>query len=176
MIAVFDATVLVYLLDADAKAPLDPSRGAPIECCADRVNHLLSELQEMKARIVIPTPSLAEVLVKAADAAGEWLAQLNRSRHFHVVPFDARAAVEYAAMESERLRVAGRRTAATRAKAKFDAQIVAIAAIERATVIYSDDADIATLSAGRFDVKGVLSLPLPPQPPQLGLPFKDQGR
>lgn len=173
MIAVFDATVLVYLLDAEAKAPIDPATGAPMERCAERVNHLLSGLQETKARIVIPTPSLAEVLVKAADAAGGWMEQLNRSRHFHVASFDARAAVEYAAMESERLRRAERRTAATRSKAKFDAQIVAIAAIERATVIYSDDADIATLSAGRFDVRGVLSLPLPPQPPQLGLPFRE---
>ena len=44
MIVVFDASVLVYLIDADAKAPLDPSTGKPLEQCKERIKHLLASL------------------------------------------------------------------------------------------------------------------------------------
>jgi len=55
LIVVFDASVLVYLIDADAKAPLDPSTGKPLEQCKERIEHLLASLQQQGAKIVIPT-------------------------------------------------------------------------------------------------------------------------
>jgi hypothetical protein len=48
-------------------------------------------------------------------------------------------------------------------KAKFDDQIVAIAAVEGATTIYCDDEDIAKLAEGRFGVIKVAAIPLPPE-------------
>lgn len=84
MIVAFDASVLVYMVTPDANAPLDRTTGQPVVRCADRVSHLIATLQREKATIVIPTPSLAEVLVRAGDSAPQWLAMLERSRHFRI--------------------------------------------------------------------------------------------
>jgi predicted nucleic acid-binding protein len=109
------------------------------------------------AKIIIPTPALGEVLVKAQQAAPELLRYLTSSKHFRVAPFDAMAAVEYATMHGARLG----KTITNRAKAKFDEQIVAIARVENAAIIYSDDADIVKLAGPRMQVLGIASLPLP---------------
>lgn len=164
MIVAFDATVLVYLLDDKARPPIDLQTGKPVPYCAERVKALIEELQHDKAKIVVPTPSLAEVLVKAQQAAPTWLAVLNASKHFRVAPFDERAAVEFAAMQANKQ--AGRFAGQSRQKAKFDDQIVAIAAIEGAEVIYSDDVDIKKLAGDRFKVLGIADLPLPEQQAQ----------
>src|SRR5262249_26177119 len=91
---------------------------------------------------------------------------LGSSRHFRIAPFDERAAVEFAARRAERKAQSGKSPAPTHAKAKFDDQIVAIAAVEGATLIYSDDSDIKTLVDKRFEVKGIAELPLPPENPE----------
>jgi hypothetical protein len=75
----------------------------------------------------------------------ELLRILSSSRHFRIAPFDERAAVEFAARQAERIAASERAPAATRTKAKFDDQIVAIA-VEGATTIYSDDEDISKLA------------------------------
>jgi predicted nucleic acid-binding protein len=169
MIVAFDASVLMYLLDEKTAAPLGED-GQPVQDCQARVSHLIAELQRAKAKIVIPAPSLAEVLVYGGPAGAEWLNILNTSRRIQITPFDVKAAVEYAVME--RMRVgAGARQGVTRAKAKFDAQIVAIARVEGATTIYSDDADVRRLWADDNQVKGIADLPLPPADAQMRMEF-----
>jgi predicted nucleic acid-binding protein len=168
MIVAFDASVLVYLLDDTSAAPQDDD-GMPISDCQARVSHLIAELQRAKAKIIVPAPALAEVLVYGGSASATWLSILNTSRHIRVSPFDERAAVEYAAMELERL--SSRRTNVPRAKAKFDQQIVAIARIEGAELIYSDDHDIRRLWRAEDQVIGIAALPLPPQDAQLSIEF-----
>ena len=57
-------------------------------------------------------------------------------------------------------------------KVKFDRQIVAIAKIEGADVIYSNDDDIARYSArDGLEVVALEELPAPPEKPQAELPF-----
>lgn len=169
MIVAFDTSVLVYFFDEHAKAPIDAATGAPVSGCKDRLNFLIATLQRDKTKIVIPTPALGELLVKGREAAPEWLAILHKSRHFRIAGFDERAAVEFAATQAERLASGQKNEGATRAKAKFDDQIVAIAAVEGATVIYSDDPHIQKLAGSRFEVIGIPDLPLPPQEPQFSL-------
>lgn len=170
MIVAFDANVLIYIFDEQAKAPHDPATGQPVAECKARVDFLIASLQREKAKVIIPTPSLGEVLVRAQEAAPEWLRLLHQSRHFRIAPFDERAAVEFAAAQAQRRRPLGQKNATvSRAKAKFDDQIVAIAAVEDATIIYSDDPHIRKLAAGRFEVIGVADLALPPQDAQLNL-------
>jgi hypothetical protein len=149
----------------------------PVIQCQERVTFLLESLQQQNAKIVIPTPALAEVLVRGAKGGPEFLRILSSSRHFRIAPFDERAAVEFAARQAERIAVSARAPAATRTKAKFDDQIVAIAAVEGATTIYSDDEDIAKLAEGRFEVTGIAAIPLSPESAQGKLPFEagDQG-
>ena len=172
MIVAFDASILIYVIDDQAKPPVDPATGQPVDRCHERVTHLLKSLQQQNAKIIIPTPALAEVLVGAAKAGPEYLRILASSRHFRIAGFDERAAVEFAAREAQRMAGGGRAPATTRAKAKFDHQIVAIAAVEGATAIYSDDADIAKLAEGRFEVIKIAAIPLPPEAVQGTLPFE----
>lgn len=169
MIVAFDTSVLVYFFDEHANAPIDPATNAPAADCKERLDFLIATLQQDKAKIIIPTPALGELLVKAQQAAQEWLAILHKSRHFRIAGFDERAAVEFAATQAERAASGQKNEGATRAKAKFDDQIVAIAAVEGATVIYSDDPHIKSLAGGRFEVIGVADLPLAPQKAQFSL-------
>jgi hypothetical protein len=64
-----------------------------------------------------------------------------RERGIRIVSFDERAAVEFAAVQAARI-AAATKAHAPRENAKFDDQIVAIAAIEGATIIYSHDEGI----------------------------------
>jgi predicted nucleic acid-binding protein len=163
MIVVFDASVLIYIIDENAPAPKDAATGLPVPQCKERVEHLIDELQKDGAKIVIPTPALGEVLVRATDAP-KLLSQLTSSKHFKVAAFEEKAAVEFSLMQRTRTT----KPTSSRTKAKFDDQIVAIARVERATVIYSDDADIAKLAGPSVTVIGMASLPMPPAPPSAG--------
>jgi predicted nucleic acid-binding protein len=169
LIVAFDASVLIYVLDEQAKAPTDPATGAPVDRCKERVFHLIASLQRQNAKIVIPTPALGEVLVRAIKAGPEFLRILSGSRRFVVASFDERAAVEFAARQAERASTERRGVGAARVKAKFDDQIVAISAVHGVETIYSDDADIKALVAGRVAVVGIAELSLPPESAQTEL-------
>jgi predicted nucleic acid-binding protein len=175
LIVAFDASILIYVIDDRAKPPVDPATGQPVDRCQELVKRLLESLQQQNAKIVIPTPALAEVLVRAVRGGPMFLQILGSSRHFRIAGFDERAAVEFAARQAERIAGGWRAPATIRAKAKFDDQIVAIAAVEGATAIYSDDADIAKLAEGRFEVTRIAAIPLPPDAAQSILPFDSDG-
>lgn len=160
MITVIDASVLLYMLDARASAPIDRNTGQPVTDCKARIDHLVETLAKRQDKLVIPTPALAEVLVMAGTAGPEWLRLLRQSRHIRLGDFDERAAIECAMLAATR-RTGGADTR-PRAKAKFDEQIVAIANVAGAKIIYSDDSDIAGMVRGGVQVIGVGALPLPP--------------
>lgn len=172
MTVAFDASVLVYFLDEKAAAPLDPQTGKTVANCKERIELLCETLQRDGETIIIPTPALAEVLVRAGTAAPEWLQILSTSRFFRIVPFDERAAIEFAVAQANRR---GNR-AVGRQKAKFDDQIVAIAVVEGATVIYSDDEHIKTLAGQRMKVVGISELPERPRGAQGTLPLQQPLR
>ena len=65
MTVAFDASILIYVIDEQAKPPADPATGKPVDRCHERVTHLLETLQQENTKIVIPTPALAEALVRA---------------------------------------------------------------------------------------------------------------
>jgi predicted nucleic acid-binding protein len=166
LIVAFDANILIYFFNENANAPMDAVTGQPVTDCKARIDFLIATLQRNKAKIIIPTPALGEVLVKAQEAAPQWLQLLQKSRYFRIASFDERSAVEFAAMQRQRRATGTKFPATTRAKAKFDDQIVAIATVEGASKIYSDDPDIKMLAGARFDVIGIGDLPLPPKSEQ----------
>ena len=177
---VFDATTLLLFLEPDARAPLDPATNKPVTDAKARIDHLIEALEKRRATIVIPTPALSEVLVHAGEAGPEYLDILNTTRCFRIEPFDQRAAVELATMTREALREGDLRagTQATRAKLKFDRQIIAIARTQSQTTIYSDDQDIATLAEPLgLEVTPAHALPVPPEDAQrrLELDRSDEG-
>lgn len=165
MIAVMDSTVLTFVLKPESRGPEGITR------LAERVIYLLKELDRSGTIISIPTPTLAEVLVHAGDVAQDFLALISRNRSFRVSDFDQLAAIEHAALVEQRLAHTPRLPRAQHARAKFDEQILAIAAVQGATTIYSDDQGLRKLAGDRFAVLGLADLPLPPEDPQASLDF-----
>ena len=96
--AVFDATTLIHVFEANAPAVTDPSTGEPIPDAMKRVELLIQTLSEAKEKVVIPTPALSEILVHAEQAVSGYLDILHKSSSFRIVPFDERAAIELAAI------------------------------------------------------------------------------
>lgn len=164
---VFDATFLVPLLDPEVTAGADAK---------DRVNYLVETLGKQNQKIIVPTPALSEVLVGAGDAAPGYLDELGKSSRFSIKPFGVRAAVEAAAAHREAIGKGHKAegTGSTWTKVKFDRQIVAIAKVENADIIYSDDGDIERY-AKRDGIKVIKSKDLPARPvnPQIGLPLSE---
>ncbi|MGY4511361.1 hypothetical protein [Bradyrhizobium sp. USDA 3650] len=161
MIVAFDASILTFVIDENAAAPIDPTTGVAVTFCKERVQHLLDTLQQNNSKIIIPTPSLGEVLVKAGAAAPKIVAEFATSKHFKVADFDIRAAVEFATRQNAREKGIEKRT-----KAKFDDQILAIAIVENASVIFSDDKKLANAAPFNVTVTGIAELELPPQKAQ----------
>jgi len=171
---VFDATTLLYLFDPEAKAPTDPETGNPVIRVKERIAFLVSELERRKEKIIVPTPALSELLVRAGDAGPEYLEILGKSAAFKVVDFDQRAAVEVAAATREAIEAGGKKggSESSWAKIKFDRQIVAIARVERTSTIYSDDGDIVRFAKNAgVAVICVKDLPLPPEEAQASFPL-----
>lgn len=167
---VFDASVLLLLLDPDTSPPNDPATGQPVSQCKARIAHFIAQLTRSREKIIIPTPALSEALVRAGEAAPQYLDIMRNSRFFQVSPFGTTAAVEAAELMRLRIDKLGSLKgdgSDSRAKIKFDLQIIAIARVTRATIIYTDDSGLSKLAAPLgITAKGVFSLPLPPEDPQ----------
>ena len=169
---VIDATTLLLMLRPDTPVPGGPA-GIKIDRPKERIDYLVQQLDKAKSKIVIPTPALSEALVRAGAAATQQIVDhLQRYSVFAIEPFDTRAAIEVAAMTRDALASGKKRgaSAATWAKVKYDRQIVAIAKVNGATTIYSDDGDMKTLARpSKIDVVSLADLPLPPTKAQLDL-------
>lgn len=173
---VIDATTLLLLVRPETPVPAGPG-GSSVEKVQERIANLVQELDKAKVKIIIPTPALSEVLVRAgAEASQQIVEQLQKLSVFRIEPFDARAAIEVASMSREALRSGKKRgeSTAVYAKVKYDRQIVAIAVVNGATTIYSDDGDIRTLATTRrLRVVSLSELPLPSEDAQLKMPFTE---
>lgn len=174
MTVAFDATFLLYLFrdPGTVPAPLDAA-GKPIQYAKERVEALLSELQKTRTTIVVATPALSEIMVRAGVAAGQqYMALMGRARVFKIVPFEIRAAIETAIMHGHATSGEKNRapTAATHAKLKYDRQIVAIAKVEGVHVFYTDDGDQCGLAERQgMTVRGLGDLPIPTAASQLDI-------
>jgi predicted nucleic acid-binding protein len=161
---VIDATTLLLLLRPGILGPAN-AEGVPIERPKERIELLVERLQKAGTKIIVPTPALSEILVRAgADGSQQIVEYLNKYAVFRIEPFDTRAAIELAAMTREAIGRKAKRgsSAATWAKIKFDRQIVAIAKVCGANEIYSDDRDMESIAKlANIKVIGLADLPLP---------------
>ena len=169
--------VLLLVLQPNAKPPVDPSTGSPLLGAVERLNLLIQQLTDGGEKVLIPTPALSEVLVYAGTAIQDYLNILTSQAPFKIVPFDLKASIEAAIAHREALERGGTRAPAdgrgeSRAKIKFDRQIVAIAKAEGARAVYSDDESVIRYSrqAG-LEALRTSDLPLPPDDPQAELPL-----
>lgn len=173
---VIDATMLMLLFRPDVPARATDSKGKTIDYVPERVAHLVKTLESSKSRIVIPTPVLSELLVRAsAEETQRILEEINRLAVFRIEPFETRAAIEVAVMTRSALAAGDKKGGSNEpwAKVKFDRQIVAIALVLQASTIYTDDGNVTvTANAVGISTLGLADLPLPPETAQGKLPFE----
>lgn len=181
---VFDTSILALAFDEDANPPTDPATNELLTDCQVRIDYLIKSLSKTKTRVLIPTPVMAEYLVRAGLDKDKRLSELTSSRVFVVAAFDIRAAVECAGMEdADYLRLRAIPESETKTKVKFDRQIIATAIARGASAIYTGDIKLAA-RAKRNNIEVVMTweLPLPPAPlspadPQLKLEYgSDDGK
>ena len=159
---IFDSSYLVVLLHPNP-APAKDRENKPVSQFKERVAYLTQMMDVSNDTIGVPTPAMAEVLVRSGASRAKYVSTLSDTWKFQILPFDSRAAIEaadlIAAIKSQKEKWE------TWAKVKFDIQIVSIAKAEAATVIYSDDKDVENY-AKRFKIRviRICDLPLPPPP------------
>ncbi len=162
---VADTATLLFILQPDAKAPLGDD-GEPVTKCRERAELLLKNLSEASVRVVVPTPVLAELLVSVGPGKTQLLGEISHSAAFSVVAFDQIAAVECACLIDPTM-MRKLTPNDTKAKVKFDRQILAIAKVAGAHTLYTDDKSlIARATANGLKTVRMQDLPLPPEPPQ----------
>lgn len=171
---VFDSSFLVAAVEPAVVSAV--GHGEPEEDYRARLNQFLRQLDRDKARIVVPTPALAEIFVKKPERMDSFLRTLRRSSRFSVGEFGTAAAAAAAdLMRRHWPNPRARQAEWSRHRLKFDLQILAIAQVVNAACIYTNDKELADLaraermSAMRFQDlpplgvdQGSLQLPAPP--------------
>jgi hypothetical protein len=171
----FDNTILSLLMfpDADLQQGSDAQQ---VEYARERVLGLVQELDDAREQVAVPAPALCELLVTDGVDAQDLLTTLRSSSFIRIESFDERAAVELAMRLREARKGGDQREGLpiTKNAMKFDRQIVAIALVSNARILYSDDDGVARFATGcGLAVKRVADLPIPASQPDL--PFPEQG-
>lgn len=156
----------------DAGIPNDFKTGKPIEHAKQRIDGLLADAEKNGDVILIPTPTLSEVLVVVAPDVQEYLDELANQSYFKVVPFGERAAIEVA-LRTKAAKLKGDKkegVASAWDKVKYDRQIIAIAKVEGASIVYSTDRHIHVHgTAWGIKVLNISDLPIPATQRNLGI-------
>jgi len=171
---VFDTSIILLSIRPDVNPPINKVTGKPVDYAKERVDGLIEKLDKEKTKIIIPTPALSELLVRAGGDAAAILSDIQKSPIFKIVPFDNRAAIEVSLMTRQAIDKGNKRGAASKdctwAKVKYDRQIIAIAKVNGATTIYSDDGDIlAHANNDHLNVIRLIDIPIPQEDRQAKL-------
>lgn len=140
MMYTVDSSALALLVNPDADPPIDPATNAPLTEVRDRIEGFLSGLSPTDT-LIIPTPVLAEALVKAGDGGPALLSAIGGMARVRTRAFDTRAAIETAIMTRDALAQGGKKAGSEQPwqKVKVDRQVIAIARVENSSAIFADD-------------------------------------
>lgn len=175
-----DTTALSALFIPGAKL-CRAGTNTPIKHGKERLDALVEGVAKERGTILIPTPVLSELLVCISpDKIADLLTQLNASIWFRVEAFDSAAAVELAVRTANAIAAGDKRESAPAdtpwTKVKFDRQIVAIAIVNGASEIVSEDPHVKAIGE-RWGIKvtSVDDLPIPKEliPPPLLATLED---
>lgn len=140
MIVAVDNTFLSFFFHPDSNPPLDPNTGELVTHCALRVEAVIDDHSKRGDTILIPAPSLSELLCVVPDLE-KAISEIGRSVAFEIAPFDVRASVDLAVEIRKSIKSGDKRSgvAASWQEIKFDRQIAAIAKANGAELFYTDD-------------------------------------
>lgn len=171
----FDNTILSLLIFPDAELQ-DGSEGHKVEHARERVLGLVRQIEDARDQVIVPAPALCELLVTEGADVQDILTTLRSSAYIRIEGFDERAAVELAMRLREARKAGDQREGLpiTKGAMKFDRQIVAIALVNGAGILYSDDEGLSKFAAGcGLKVTRVIDLPIPAS--QSILPFSEHA-
>ena len=156
MVVAFDADILILLLQPSIDPPIDPGTQRRVEYVPERLSRLVKDLTERDARVIVPAPALAEVLVVPGADGSELLEVIEKQAVFQIEPFRAADAVEAAASTRAALDRGDKKSGADAPWqcVKTDRQIVAVAKRCGAAKLYSNDAGMRK-AAGDLPVVSV---------------------
>lgn len=163
MILAVDSSALVLLVNPAANPPDDPGTGQPVTQARERIEAFVRSLTSADT-LIIPTPVLAEALVRAEDGAPGLLEALGGLARAKIRPFGERAAVETAMMTRDAIYAGDKRGGSEAAwqKVKVDRQVIAVARVEGATNIYADDLNLVAFAKRLgMDAFSTWDLPVP---------------
>ena len=166
MVVAFDTDILSLMFLDSIEPPLDPITRRPVRLVRDRIRHLVDQLNDSGTQIVVPAPAFAEFLVVAGDGSPDVIELLSGQAPFSIEPFDSAAAIEAAASTRTALMQGDKRSGATGTWQciKADRQIAAVAKLNGAETIYSNDSDMQRIASLQgIQVVPVWDLPCPPE-------------
>lgn len=159
-----DTSALCLLFVPGAPAVASGS-DKPIKFAKERIEALIERTAKCGDQILIPTPALCELLIKVPPGRiPDLLAELNGSVWYRVESFDLAAAIELADRTAKAIARGDKRDGvqADWTKIKFDRQIMAIAIVNGASELISQDPHLIALGKRwDFRVIGLEDLPLP---------------
>lgn len=119
----------------------DPCNNMPVERAIDRAEALVEKIDAARGTVLIPTPVLAEVLIGLSPGqSADLVESIRQLSCFEMVSFDEIAAIECAGMiTSQELKAALADPSVTKAKFRFDRQILAIALANNVNEIWTHD-------------------------------------
>lgn len=153
------------IINPATSPPDDPATRQPVTRCEERIGLFLEALRPTDT-LIVATPVLAEVLVRAGAGAPEVLAEIATAARIKVRPFGQKAAVELAIMTLDAIRAGDKRGGSDQAwqKVKFDRQIAAVARSEGAELLFADDLGLVRFAQLLgMNVQSTWNLPLPHQ-------------
>jgi len=140
MIVAIDNTILTLILYPNAKPTPNPETGEPASDIGVRIKSLVSAHEDSGNTIVIPTPVLTETLISLDSDPAILLDKLSKLSVFNTYPFDKRAALMLAKLSNAEISKTQRKKGIVPyQKLKFDRQIVSIALVADAEILYTDD-------------------------------------
>lgn len=136
---IFDSSFLISMVDRGVY-PGQVAPGVDAAVSDRRIEHMLVGLEANRTIVVIPTPVLAEVLVKRLQQASNLVATIKDASRIRLAPFGASAAIEAAELLHKHLpKKTERNKEWSKHRLKFDLQILAIAKVEGVARIYAND-------------------------------------
>lgn len=119
---------------------------ASVAKAVELVDDLIEKLELKKVKVIIPTPTLTEALLKAPKSGPNYIEKLKEFSCFQIKPFDEKAAVDLAERLIASIGKKRTRKDVSEAKVTFDRQIVATAKAHGASEMYSDDEEVRNFS------------------------------